>query len=47
MSHQTISFIKSAVRILGYAYIPFSLTIATGLLIASELIGIVEEIGHA
>lgn len=42
--HQIISFIKSGVRILGYAFIPFSLEIATGVLILSELIGIIEEL---
>lgn len=42
--HQIISFIKSGVRIIGYAFIPFSLEIATGVLILSELIGIIEEL---
>lgn len=42
--HQIISFIKSGVRILGYAIIPFNLVIATGVLILSELIGIIEEL---
>ena len=42
--HQIISFIKSGVRILGYAIIPFNLVTATGVLILSELIGIVEEL---
>jgi len=42
--HQIISFIKSGVRILGYAIIPFDLVIATGVLILSEVIGIVEEL---
>ena len=42
--HQIISFIKSGVRILGYAIIPFNLVIATGVLILSEVIGIVEEL---
>jgi hypothetical protein len=48
MSHQTISFIKSAVRIAGYALmymIPGGFWPAT-VLIASEVIGIIEEIGH-
>ena len=42
--HQIISFIKSGIRILGYAIIPFDLVIAAGVLILSEVIGIVEEL---
>lgn len=57
MKHQTISFVKSGIRILGYSLIPliyitpfkdFGLMLLGigGTLIFSELIGIVEEIGH-
>lgn len=42
--HQIISFIKSGVRILGYGLIPFNLVLATGILIFSEIIGIIEEL---
>ena len=42
--HQLISFIKSGIRIVGYAFIPFSLVWATVLLILSEVIGIIEEL---
>ena len=42
--HKIISFIKSGIRILGYAVIPFDLVTATGVLILSEVIGIVEEL---
>jgi hypothetical protein len=42
--HQKISFIKSAIRIAGYAFLPFSLEIATIVLILSEIIGIVVEL---
>ena len=42
--HQLISFIKSGVRILGYAAIPFSLGWAVTFLILSEIIGIIEEL---
>jgi hypothetical protein len=42
--HQQISFIKSAIRILGYAALCYSLDIAVGLLILSEGIGIIEEL---
>ena len=42
--HRQISFIKSGVRILGYAAIPFSLGWAVVFLILSEVIGIIEEL---
>jgi len=42
--HQIISFIKSGIRIVGYAFLPFDLVIATGVLILSEIIGIAEEL---
>jgi len=42
--HRYVSFIKSGVRILGYALIPFNLVAATIVLIFSEVIGIVEEL---
>jgi len=42
--HQIISFIKSGIRILGYGFLPFNLTIATIILILSEIIGIYEEL---
>jgi hypothetical protein len=46
MRHQHISFIKSGARILGYVLIyPISAAVST-VLILSELLGIVEEIGH-
>ena len=41
---QQISFIKSGIRILGYACIPFSLFWATTFLILSEVVGIIEEL---
>ena len=43
-NHQMISFIKSGIRILGYIFLPFDLTIAMGVLIFSEIVGIVEEL---
>lgn len=57
MKHQTTSFIKSGVRILGYLgiigvmYIPYQwldweLWFIGGTLVISELIGILEEVGH-
>ena len=42
--HQLISFIKSAVRIVGYFIIPFSLPLSAAVLILSEAIGIIEEL---
>ena len=42
--HQQVSFIKSGIRILGYACIPFSLFWATAFLILSEVVGIIEEL---
>ena len=41
--HQQISFIKSGIRIIGYACIPFSIFWATTFLILSEVVGIIEE----
>ena len=43
--HQIVSFIKSAIRIVGYIFIPINLIAATVLLVISELVGIVEEMG--
>lgn len=42
--HQIVSFIKSGIRILGYILIPFSLLWAAVLLVASEIVGIIEEL---
>jgi hypothetical protein len=42
--HQVISFIKSGIRIIGYGFIPFNLAFAAGILILSEIIGIIEEL---
>ena len=42
--HQIISFIKSGIRILGYALIPFSLVWATIVLVLSEVVGILGYI---
>ena len=42
--HQQISFVKSGIRIMGYACIPFSLFWATTFLILSEVVGIIEEL---
>jgi len=41
--HQIISFVKSGIRILGYIFIPFNISVAVTLLIVSEAVGIIEE----
>ena len=42
--HQTISFIKSGIRLGGYFLLLSHLEIAVGVLILSEIIGIIEEL---
>jgi len=42
--HQKLSFIKSGIRIVGYLCLPFSIIAATLLLVASEIVGIFEEL---
>ena len=42
--HQIISFIKSGIRLFGYGLLLYSLEFAVGVLILSEIIGIVEEL---
>ena len=42
--HQIVSFIKSALRLVGYGLLLVDLNLAVGTLIASELLGIVEEL---
>ncbi len=42
--HQIVSFVKSGVRLLGYGLLLYSLEFAVGVLILSEVIGIVEEL---
>lgn len=46
MSHQTISFIKSFIRIIGYIGLMFNLNIGIFILIVSELLGFYEEVGE-
>jgi len=57
MKHQTISFIKSGLRMLGYLLIPAlwwtpfgdiprALSIISSVLVISEAVGIWEEFGH-
>jgi len=42
--HQQLSFIKSAVRLAGYIFLPFDLYVAMGILLLSEILGIIEEL---
>ena len=42
--HKIMSFIKSSIRITGYAFIPFDLATAAIVLIFSEIVGILEEL---
>ena len=42
--HKIISFIKSGIRIAGYLCLPFSIIVATILLVASEVVGVMEEL---
>jgi len=42
--HQIISFIKSGIRIVGYALLPFNLVVSVIFLILSEVVGIIEEL---
>ena len=42
--HQQISFIKSAIRIVGYILIPVDLISAMIVLVLSEVVGIFEEL---
>lgn len=45
-THQKISFIKSALRFVGYFFIPFDLRVACAVLVVSEVLGILEEVGE-
>jgi len=42
--HQIISFVKSGIRLAGYALIPVNIIAAVVVLIVSEVVGIVEEL---
>lgn len=44
LRHQIVSFIKSTIRIIGYCFIYFDIYIAATILIASEGVGILEEL---
>ena len=42
--HKTISIVKSLVRIIGFGFLPFSISLSAAVLVVAELIGIVEEL---
>ena len=44
--HQVLSWIKSVIRIVGYAFLWKVSVVASIVLIVSEIVGVVEEIGH-
>lgn len=46
MRHQTISFIKSGLRMVGYICLVVDTQLAVITLLLSEVIGIYEEFGH-
>jgi hypothetical protein len=46
MRHQHISFIKSAIRIMGYVMLMGVAPMVSFVLTVSEAIGIWEELGH-
>ena len=41
---QLVSFVKSAIRLVGYTLLLVNLEVAVGVLILSEVIGIIEEL---
>lgn len=43
-NHQTISFVKSFVRLAGYVLLPIDIMAAAFVLFISEVIGIYEEL---
>lgn len=42
--HQIISFAKSTLRLAGYALLLESIPLAVGVLVLSEVLGIIEEL---
>lgn len=42
--HNKISFLKSGVRIIGFAFLPVSLFTSAVLLVLAEVFGILEEL---
>ena len=46
MTHKQISYIKSGIRLAGYALLPLSILAAALVLFVSELVGIAEEWGE-
>jgi hypothetical protein len=42
--HQSVSFLKSAVRLTGYGALLYSIGLGVVILIISEVIGILEEL---
>jgi hypothetical protein len=42
--HFWASMTKSVIRVGGYCLIPFNIEVAAGILISSEVIGVIEEL---
>ena len=42
--HKTISYIKSAIRIVGFVLLPTSMFFGVALLVFAETLGILEEV---
>lgn len=42
--HQRVSFIKSAIRIIGYGLLVVNIPLAATVLVVSESVGIIEEL---
>ena len=46
MSHQRISFAKSGLRFVGYFLLPFDMWAGVAVLVISEIMVIIEEVGE-
>lgn len=46
MSHRNISWVKSVMRIAGYFLLIMNLDLAVLMLVMSEVVGIIEEVGE-
>ena len=42
--HAKISYMKSAIRIIGFILLPFTIGVSALILIIAELLGIIEEL---
>jgi hypothetical protein len=42
--HNKVSMAKSGIRVVGYICLPINLYIAAGVLVAAEVLGVLEEL---